>query len=93
MNLDQDSQQNAGRRQRGRYLAWLAAGIAVLSVLILLGPAPAGDAAAPRDGKLLLEQSAPVVAQHIVSLSSQIDWDAKEVAPDPSPLSVAAYER
>lgn len=90
MNTDRDLQDEAARRNRGRRLAWLAAGAALAGTLMALGPTPATDSS--RAGLRLLEQSAPVVPQHMASLSADINWDAIEPAADPSPLAVAAYE-
>jgi len=46
----------------------------------------------PDAGRRLLDRSAPAVPSRTVSMSSEIDWDAKEPSPDPSPLAVAAYD-
>ena len=93
MNLDRDLDEDTARRERGRHLAWIAAGVAILVMLILLGPSPSSTSnhSMPDAGMRLLDRSAPVVPSHAVSMSSEIDWDAKEPAPDPSPLAVAAY--
>lgn len=91
MNTDRELREQAARRERGRRLAWIAAGVAILATLMLLGPAPGRSA--PDAASRLLEQQAPAVANHIASLSSQIDWEAMPAAPDPSPMSVAAYDR
>ena len=95
MNTDREFDERATRREGGRRLAWIAAGVGILSMLSVLGPAPAGTAGteAPDAATRLLEQVAPDVPQHVASLSDQIDWDAREPSPDPSPLSVAAYDR
>ena len=90
MNTDRDLQDEATRRNRGRRLAWLAAGAALAGTLMALGPTTATDSS--RAGLRLLEQSAPVVPQHMASLSADINWDTIEPAADPSPLAVAAYE-
>ena len=95
MNLDRDLDERTSRRERGRRLAWIAAGVAILVMLMLLGPSPSATSnhSLPDAGMRLLDRSAPAVPSHVASLSSQIDWDAKEASPDPSPLSVAAYDR
>jgi hypothetical protein len=95
MNTDRDLAEAAARRRRGRRLAWIAAGVGVLTTLIVLAPAPAGtrDSDPLNSARRLLERAAPALPQHFASLSDQIDWDAREPAGDPSPLSVAAYER
>jgi hypothetical protein len=95
MNLDRDLDEHASRRERGRRLAWIAAGLAIVVMLMLLGPTPSATSnhSLPDAGMRLLEPSAPAVPPHVASLSSQIDWDAKEPSADPSPLSVAAYDR
>jgi hypothetical protein len=94
MNTDREIDEKTTRRERGRHLAWIAVGVSVVATLILLGPAQdlARATGAPKSTMKFLEQSAPVVPQ-VASLSDQVDWSAKESAGDPSPLSVAAYER
>jgi hypothetical protein len=91
MNTDRDLREQAARRERGRRLAWIAAGVAILATLMLQGPAP--DRGAPDTASRLLEQQAPAMPRHVTSLSSQIDWDVMPASPDPSPMSVAAYDR
>ena len=91
MHTDRDLREQAARRERGRRLAWIAAGVAILSTLMLLGPAPGRSA--PDAAGRLLERQAPAVPKHMASLSSQIDWDAMPMSPDPAPLAVAAYDR
>jgi hypothetical protein len=95
MNIDRETGDIATRRERGRRLAWLAVGVSVVATLILLGSAQnrARATNAPGSATRLLEQSAPAVPQHVASLSDEVDWSTKESAGDPSPLSVAAYER
>ena len=93
MNLDRDLNEHTARRERGRRLAWIAAGVAILVMLILLSPAPSSTSnhSRPDAGMRLLDRSAPAVPSHLVSMSSEIDWDAKEASADPAPLAVAAY--
>lgn len=93
MTTDREFVEQAALRERGRRLAWIAAGVAILTMLMLLGPTPGSlragevqDAGTPP-----LEQQVPAASPHMASLSSQIDWDAMAPAEDPSPLSVAAY--
>jgi hypothetical protein len=95
MNPDRELDVIALRRERGRRLAWIAAGVAIVVMLMLLGPSPSSTSnhSLPDAGMRLLEPSAPAVPPHVASLSSHIDWDAKEPSADPSPLSVAAYDR
>jgi len=94
MNTDKELDESASRRERGRRLAWIAAGISVVATLVLLGPAQdlARATGSPKSAMNSREQSPPVVPQ-VASLSDQVDWAAMESAGDPSPLSVAAYER
>lgn len=95
MTTDRNLDEQSALRERGRRLAWIAAGVAILTMLMLLGPAPgslrAGDL--QDAGTRPLEQQIPAASPHMASLTSQVDWDAMEPAPDPSPLAVAAYER
>lgn len=91
MNTDRSTQEDAARRRRDRRLAWIAVGAAIAAMLTALAPEPGADH--PRAGLRLLDESAPAMPQRMASMSVEIDWDAVDAAPDPSPLSVAAYER
>jgi hypothetical protein len=91
MNTDRSTQEDAARRQRGRRLAWIAVGAAIAAMLTALAPERATDP--PRAGLRLLDDSAPAMPQRMASMSTEVDWAAVEAAPDPSPLSVGAYER
>ena len=90
MNTDR-KQEDAARHQRGRRLAWIAVGAAIAAMLTALAPEPGADK--PRAGLRLLDESAPAMPQRMASMSADVDWDAVEAAPDPAPLSIAAYER
>ena len=91
MIADRELNEAAARRERARHLAWIAAAAAILGTLAALSPAP--DEQFPDAGMRSLEQFAPVEPQRFASLSDYIDWDAIQLAADPSPQSVAAYER
>ena len=98
MNTAQDLNPGTASRSRTRRLAWFAAGAAVLGTLVVLGPAPAGDAALPGTTMATTTSGveplvSPFALEGTAALTGQVDWDAKEAAPDPSPMSVAAYER
>jgi hypothetical protein len=97
MNTAQDLNPGTAPRVRARRLAWLAAGAAVLGTLVVLGPAPAGDAlpgaATTTETSRVEPLASPFALEGTAALTGQVDWDAKEAAPDPSPMSVAAYER
>ena len=95
MTIDHELKERQARRERGLRLAWIAAGVAVLSTLILLGPAPEFRLGADaHTGALqMLDHSAPAAAPEIGAMTERIHWDAKEAAADPGPLAIAAYER
>ncbi|MES2958756.1 MAG: hypothetical protein V4792_11240 [Pseudomonadota bacterium] len=95
MTTDKELDEQAALRERGRRLAWIAAGVAIMAMLALLGPTPGPLRASevPDAGTAPLDQQVPAASSHMASLSSQIDWDGMAPSEDPSPLSVAAYER
>ena len=93
MNTDQSLREHSALGQRGRNLGWIAAGVAILAMLILLGPAPgsirAGDL--PDAGMTSPETPRPVAATHATPMGSQVDWSTLQAEEEPSPLAVAAY--
>lgn len=92
MNIDRKFDPQAIRRARGRRLAWLVVCLTIASTFVALGAMPMGSGARKgADERNQLPQPwTPVPA---ASLSDGVDWDAVPAAEDPSPLSVAAYER
>ena len=91
MIADRKLNEAAARRERARHLAWIAAAAAILGTLAALSPA--AEDRLPDAGMRSLEQFAPVEPQRFASLSDYVDWDAMQPAADPSPQSIAAYER
>lgn len=92
MKTDRSPQEDAALRQRGRRLVWIAVGAAVAALLTALAPERGSDEA-PRTALRLLLEPASAPPQRMASRSVEVDWDAVEAAPDPAPLSVAAYDR
>jgi hypothetical protein len=91
MITDRELNEAAARRERAHHLAWIAAAAAILGTLAALSPAP--EERLPDAGMRSLEPFAPADPQRFASLSDSVDWDATQLAADPSPQSVAAYER
>ena len=93
----QDLNPRPAARVHARRLAWFVAGAAVLGTLVVLGPAPAGTTlpgvATTTSTSRVEPFVSPFALEGTAALTGQVDWDAKEAEPDPSPMSVAAYER
>lgn len=92
MDSDRDFDLQAAQRARGRRVAWLVVSLAIGSTVVTFGAMPIGTRVlkAPDHQTPLPQQWTPVDS---TSLSDGVNWDAVVVAEDPSPLSVAAYER
>jgi len=93
MNTDQPLNPDSTLGLRGRNLGWIAAGVAVLAMLILLGPAPGSSASGDTPNPPLTTRAMPqpVTATHANPMSSQVDWSTLQAEEEPSPLAVAAY--